>query len=165
MSGVSLSNPCKYHQPHPRRIVHHLSGGAGHHNPRHNSGAHGLPLGPILCPGGGAKTIWSKQQTILCDQAASLEEPKEPLKPLSEPDMGTSGTHLYPATQKTPPCSHVSLLCSLKKPRSENLQPQSGGRCTPGNPVHTRSASSILTGKIYQPVESCMSACAKKIPF
>ncbi|MEQ2297836.1 hypothetical protein AMECASPLE_038776 [Ameca splendens] len=59
----------------------------------------------------------SSKPPLVTNQVASLEEPKEPLRPSSEPDMGTSGTQLHSATQKTPPrCSHASFLCSLKNP-------------------------------------------------
>ncbi|MEQ2286288.1 hypothetical protein AMECASPLE_000932 [Ameca splendens] len=59
----------------------------------------------------------SSKPSLVTNQVASLEEPKEPLRSLSVPDMGTSVTQLHPATQKTlPRCSHAFFPCSLKNP-------------------------------------------------
>ncbi|MEQ2292245.1 hypothetical protein AMECASPLE_021097 [Ameca splendens] len=59
----------------------------------------------------------SSEVSLVTNQVASLEEPKEPFRPSSVPVMGTSVTQLHPATQKTPPrCSHASFLHSLKNP-------------------------------------------------
>ncbi|MEQ2235161.1 hypothetical protein ILYODFUR_038834 [Ilyodon furcidens] len=65
-------------------------------------------------------------QADACDVSiTSLEEPEEPLRPSSKPIMGTSGTQLHPATQKTPPrCSHASFLCSLKNPGVKTYNPK-----------------------------------------
>ncbi|MEQ2235171.1 hypothetical protein ILYODFUR_038922 [Ilyodon furcidens] len=57
----------------------------------------------------------SSKPSFVTNQVASLEEPKEPLRFSSVPDMGTSGTQLHPVTQNTPPrCSQASFVCSLK---------------------------------------------------
>ncbi|MEQ2231052.1 hypothetical protein ILYODFUR_035405 [Ilyodon furcidens] len=66
----------------------------------------------------------SSERSVVTNKVTSLEEPKEPLRPSSELVMGTSGTQLHPATQKTPPrCSHA-LLCSLKNPGVETYNPK-----------------------------------------
>ncbi|MED6284617.1 hypothetical protein CHARACLAT_020874 [Characodon lateralis] len=49
----------------------------------------------------------SNKPSFVTNQVASLEEPKEPLRPSSEPDMGTSVTQLHPENSSPQSCTCV----------------------------------------------------------
>ncbi|MEQ2253595.1 hypothetical protein ILYODFUR_033813 [Ilyodon furcidens] len=105
-----------------------------------------------------SQTTRCKQQTILCDQPGyqltGAQRTSQALVRASYGHLWDTAALSQPENFSPQSCV-ISLL--LKKPRCENVQPQSGEMFAPGNHVHTtKNAFSILAGKISRELYDCL---------